>query len=154
RSIFGEMPMLRDASGKALMSESAHPAMPGEPQTDDTRAWDALAEDLKTGITQVYVNFGKAMAAYERLLVSNGSRFDLFYAEIAAGASHSKQLDPVEAQGLKVFIGNGKCISCHLGPNFTDWKFHNIGVAQEGDNVLKTDDGREDGLSLAVNDEF
>jgi cytochrome c peroxidase len=154
RALFGEMPVLRDAAGNALVSESAHPAMPGDPETADTRAWDALPDDLKTGITEVYVNFGKAMAAYERLLVSRDSRFDAFYAEIAAGASRSKQLDAEEAEGLKVFIGNGKCISCHLGPNFSDWKFHNIGVAQEGQNVFMTDDGREDGLALVVNDPF
>jgi cytochrome c peroxidase len=154
RSLFGEMPALRDAAGNALVSPSAHPAMPGQPATDDTRAWDALPDELKTGITQVYVNFGKAMAAYERLLVSRDSRFDAFYAEIAAGADRSKQLDAQEAEGLKVFIGDGKCISCHLGPNFTDWKFHNIGIDQEGDNVPATDNGRQDALAMVVSDPF
>ncbi len=154
RALFGEMPMLRDAAGNALVSESAHPALPGEAANADTQAWDALPDDLKTGITQVYVNFGKAMEAYERLLVSRESRFDAFYAEIAAGAKRSKQLDAQEAAGLKVFIGDGRCISCHLGPNFTDWKFHNIGVAQEGDNVPDVDNGREDALATVVNDPF
>jgi cytochrome c peroxidase len=154
RALFGDMPVLRDAAGNALVSESAHPAMPGQAANADTQAWDALPDDLKTGITQVYVNFGKAMEAYERLLVSRESRFDAFYAEIAGGANRSKQLDAQEAAGLQVFIGDGKCISCHLGPNFTDWKFHNIGVAQEGDNVPDTDNGREDALPLVVSDPF
>jgi cytochrome c peroxidase len=154
RALFGEMPALRDANGNAVVSESAHPAQPGEADSADTRAWDALSDELKTDITRVYVNFGKSIAAYERLLVSQNSRFDTFYAEIAAGASRSKLLDPEEAVGLEVFIGNGRCISCHLGPNFTDAKFHNIGVEQTGENVPATDLGREDALPLVVSDPF
>jgi cytochrome c peroxidase len=154
RALFGEMPAMRDAAGNAVVSGAARPAMPGESPTPETQAWDALPDDLKSGITQVYVNFGKAIAAYERLLVSRASRFDAFYAEIAGGATHSKLLDPEEAAGLEVFIGNGKCISCHLGPNFTDDKFHNIGVEQTGENVPPSDLGRGGALAQVASDPF
>jgi len=49
-----------------------------------------------------------------------------------------------ELQGLKIFFqetaqiagaprssGIGNCIACHAAPNFTDFKFHNTGAAQE-----------------------
>ena len=38
-----------------------------------------------------------------------------------------------EAQtGLKVFRGKGNCTACHVGPNFTDEKLHNTGIAWAG----------------------
>ena len=153
-SIFGQMPELRDARGEPLVPSTALPLMPDATPNADTEAWDALPDELKDGITRVYVNFGKAIAAYERLLVSRDARFDAFYAEIAAGAKRSKLLDAEEALGLKVFIGEGKCVSCHIGPNFSDWKFHNIGVDQEGDNVPPEDDGRAAGLVKVTMDPF
>jgi cytochrome c peroxidase len=155
RALFGEMPALRDANGVPVVSPTAvPPRAPGTDETPDNLAWDALSDTLKEQITAVYVNFGKAIAAYERLLVSRDSRFDQFYAEIAGGASRSKLLDEQESAGLAVFIGNGKCISCHLGENFTDWKFHDIGVDQTGANIPALDRGREDGLAQVVNDPF
>jgi len=153
-ALFGAMPELRDANGEPIASVGAMPLKPGGTANADTMAWDALADTLKDQITRAFVNFGKAIAAYERLLVSRDSRFDTFYAEIAAGATHSKVLDPEEAQGLKIFIGNGKCISCHIGPNFTDWKFHNIGIDQVGDNIPMEDQGRGAGLPKVVADPF
>ena len=49
---------------------------------------------------------------------------------------------PLELQGLKVFLGAaagatdgsqhaGNCAACHVPPNFSDFRFHNTGVAQE-----------------------
>jgi len=153
-AIFGPLPTLRDAHGDPIVSPTAIPLKPGGSATADTDAWEALSDDLKDQITRVFVNFGKAIAAYERLLVSRNSRFDAFYAEIAGGATRSKLLDADEALGLKVFVGNGKCISCHIGPNFTDWKFHNIGIDQLGDNILTDDQGRAKGLTWVLAEPF
>ncbi|HEV8549338.1 MAG TPA: cytochrome c peroxidase [Polyangiaceae bacterium] len=153
-AIFGAMPALRTPTGEPVVEPGARPQLTGFPATAETRAWDALPEALRHGITEVYVNFGKAIAAYERLIVSRSSRFDSFYAEIAAGATRSKLLNGDEAAGLKLFVGEGKCVSCHLGPNFTDWKFHNIGVAQEGMNIPPDDEGRAEGLAKVVADRF
>jgi cytochrome c peroxidase len=37
-----------------------------------------------------------------------------------------------EAQkGLTLFFGKAGCASCHTGPNFTDERFHDIGIGQE-----------------------
>src|SRR5258706_11072093 len=32
---------------------------------------------------------------------------------------------------MKVFFGKGHCSACHVGPNFTDGAFHNIGIGME-----------------------
>jgi cytochrome c peroxidase len=34
-----------------------------------------------------------------------------------------------EQRGLQIFRGKGNCTACHVGPNFTDEKLHNTGVA-------------------------
>ena len=44
------------------------------------------------------------------------------------------------ARGLRIFRGKGNCINCHVGPNLTDERFHNTGVAW-CDGRLQ-DDGR------------
>lgn len=70
---------------------------------------------------------GKAIAAYERTLVSGNSPFDRYqYKGIKSAMS------PSAVRGLKVFKGKGLCVTCHtIGPKhatFTDNQFHNIGV--------------------------
>ena len=43
-------------------------------------------------------------------------------------------------RGMAIFKGKARCILCHNGPNFTDNKFHNLGVPQVGPQ--KEDVGR------------
>jgi cytochrome c peroxidase len=38
-------------------------------------------------------------------------------------------LSPAARQGFDIFRGKGNCTACHVGPNFTDERFHNTGVA-------------------------
>jgi cytochrome c peroxidase len=76
----------------------------------------------------------KAIAAYERTLVSSDSRFDRYM----RGDKHALSLS--EKRGLWLFVGKASCTACHSGPNFSDSQFHNLGVAAAG--PLKEDDGR------------
>ena len=64
----------------------------------------------------------EAIAAYERTLTTGNSRFDRF-ARGDGGA-----LSEGEKRGLLLFVGKAACSQCHLGPNFTDNQFHNIGL--------------------------
>src|SRR5207253_10547436 len=78
-------------------------------------------------------NIAKAIAAFERTLISTNSPFD----RLIGG---DKSALPEAAQrGLELFQGKALCVLCHNGPNFTDNKFHNIGVPQTG--PLKEDIG-------------
>ena len=43
-------------------------------------------------------------------------------------------------QGLNLFRGKANCTACHMGPNFTDERFHNTGVAWRDGQLL--DPGR------------
>lgn len=40
-----------------------------------------------------------------------------------------KALTPDQQAGLQVFRGKGNCTACHVGPTFSDERFHNTGVA-------------------------
>jgi cytochrome c peroxidase len=144
-ALFGAMPALYDMAQNPLYPDTAAPG---------TAEWDAIPPDEQGAITQVYVNFGKAIAAYERLIVSRGSAFDRFYSEIMSGQADSAALSDVEKAGLRLFIGKGACVNCHSGPNFSDWKFYNIGVAQEGTSIPAEDTGRQDGVAKVKADEF
>jgi cytochrome c peroxidase len=140
-SVFGPLPALRDGDGEPLVDPSLKPGEEG---------WDALAEADQDAVTEVYVNFGKAIAAYERLLVSRDSRFDRFWRSLEAGEMDEEALNADERHGLRVFIGKGRCLGCHSGPNFTDNQFHNIGVAQSGENIPENDEGRAAGIDKLI----
>ena len=45
-------------------------------------------------------------------------------------------------QGHELFHGKAACNQCHLGQNFTDSTFHNLGVGWEGEAEAFSDDGR------------
>lgn len=147
------MPSLRDAQGTALIDEDGGPHAAG----DALRAWQDLARDnpkLERAVTRVYANFGKAIAAYESKLVSRNSRFDRFRDAVLEGVSDGGHLSPSELRGFKLFVGKAACSSCHRGPNLTDGKFHNIGIAQTAPHVLASDRGRADGMIQVGTDEF
>ncbi|HRN54291.1 MAG TPA: cytochrome c peroxidase [Gemmatimonadaceae bacterium] len=116
-------------------------------------AWARLAPSVQDDITRVYVNIGKAIAAYERRLSFAPSRFDAFAERIAAGAPVPTDiLSDDEIAGARLFVGKAQCVNCHNGPLFTDQHFHNTGVpAARG---LPTDRGRSVGAPQVLADEF
>lgn len=68
-------------------------------------------------------NAAKAIATFVRTLLSGNSAFDRFEHGDASALS-----EPAK-RGLQIFRGKGNCIACHVGPTFTDEKFHNTGIA-------------------------
>ncbi len=85
---------------------------------------------------------GKAIAAFERTLISGDSPFDQYYF-----SGNKKALSESEARGLKIFRRKGNCANCHeITWNhalFTDNRFYNIGVGFKQlepvlDRLLKT----------------
>jgi cytochrome c peroxidase len=41
---------------------------------------------------------------------------------------HPDALSVSEQRGAEIFVGPGKCVSCHSGPYFSDQEFHNVGL--------------------------
>ncbi len=72
------------------------------------------------GLTKL--TLGRAIAAFERTIISTDSPFDRYLAGNKTAMSDS------QIRGLKLFKGKGNCIDCHDGANFTDDSYHNIGV--------------------------
>jgi cytochrome c peroxidase len=106
-----------------------------------------LTDGDRTMVNRAFANFGKAIAAYERQLVSNNfdpSPFDRFM------AGDEEAMSPAAVRGARLFIGHAGCVECHRGPMFTDYAFHNIGVPQMGQYVPAMDAGRVDAIAALV----
>jgi cytochrome c peroxidase len=101
----------------------------------------------------VFVNVGKALAAYERRIQYGPSRFDAYVESLVEHGSRSKAaLNSEEVAGLRLFIGKANCTQCHNGPLFTNQDFHNTGVpARAG---VPSDRGRLGGAKAVLADEF
>ena len=77
----------------------------------------------------------KAIAAYERTVLSGDAPYDRFKAGDQNAMSESAQ------RGMKLFFGKAHCSACHTGANFTDNAFHNIGIGMDKETP---DLGREE----------
>ncbi len=66
---------------------------------------------------------GQAVASFQRTILSGNSAVDKF----DVGGDESA-LSISAKRGLKLFRGKARCIRCHSGFNFTDEKFHNLGI--------------------------
>jgi len=81
----------------------------------------------KTGAAVTKTEVVQAIAAFERTLVFGDSPFDRWHFGGDPGA-----VSEAAARGFKVFLEDGRCVSCHAIETdhalFTDNRFHNIGV--------------------------
>ena len=80
-----------------------------------------------TGVTADGV--AKAIAAFQRTLLSGNSAYDRFR------AGHADALSAPARRGLALFEGKAACIKCHNGFNFSDQGFHNTGIGTGGDDL-------------------
>jgi cytochrome c peroxidase len=86
----------------------------------------------------------RALAAFQRTLVSGASRIDRFL------VSNDQILTPLEHDGFHIFNGRAGCSTCHqlfpLAPDggaysrplFTDFRFHNLGVGYRSGGFADT----------------
>jgi cytochrome c peroxidase len=141
-ALFGPLPDL-----------SAVPAAAGPAgNSQEVRAWQALGERQRDAVTRVFVNAGKAIAAYERRIEFGAARFDRYVDAVASHQRGDGILTNDEIAGLKLFIGKANCTQCHNGPLLTNNEFHNTGVpARAG---LPADTGRLAGADAVLKDEF
>ena len=105
-------------------------------------------------IDRAFANIGKAIAAYERLLLPGPSRFDAYVEAVLAGdaAEQAALYSTDEIRGLRLFIGDANCTQCHNGPLLTNHEFHNTGVIAYPGEV--PDKGRVAGVREALADPF
>ena len=116
----------------------------GEPEHEHQLAWNTLDAPRQEAVTRSFVNVGKAIAAFERRLVSRAAPFDRFVEGLRTeDAAKLAALSPAAQRGAQLFVGKARCVLCHDGPNFTDREFHDnrSPVGEEGG-----DPGRKLGL--------
>ena len=65
----------------------------------------------------------QAIAAFEQTLLSGSTAFDRYEWNGEKTALSTKAV-----RGLVLFRGKARCSTCHIGTNFTDERFHNIGA--------------------------
>jgi cytochrome c peroxidase len=68
----------------------------------------------------------RAIASYERTVLSTESPFDRWR------KGDEKAMSDSAKRGFDLFTGKANCEICHMGYNFTDNGFHNIGVRNAG----------------------
>jgi cytochrome c peroxidase len=115
----------------------------------DGAEYDGMTAADQDAVTRVWVNVGKSIAAYERLLSCGPSRFDQW------AQGDDTALDRAEQRGAALFAGKGQCISCHSGPYLSDEKFHNVGLKPGTVATVfidSNDPGASEGLKAAKAD--
>ena len=147
-AIFGALPELDD--------EVRFPPS-GRPDDEDpagAAAWACMTDDDRHAVNVAFVNMGKALAAYERKLVSRRAPFDVFVEGLLEGdAEKLTTLDESAQRGLKLFVGRANCRDCHAGPNFSTGSFHSNGVPPT-DGGATTDAGRYEGIARVKQADF
>jgi len=136
--LFGPLPdPARRAAMQAHLSEAERKTI-----------WEQLSPKTQGAVTQVLVNVGKAIAAFEETITSRNSPFDKFVQMVRSGdiAGAMTVLSPEAQRGLKIFVSRGRCYQCHSGPTFSDGEFHNTLVVADKSNP--EDLGRLRGLDL------
>jgi cytochrome c peroxidase len=68
---------------------------------------------------------GKAIAAFERTVLSGPSPYDKYM------AGDKSAMPEAAVRGMRIFNGKARCRTCHGGPMFSDQGFHNIGVGMD-----------------------
>ncbi len=106
-----EMNMTADKTVQTLQSIKGYPLLFAAAFGDNTINFDRVV---------------KAIAAYERTIVSGDSPYDRY------AAGDKSALTKQQKEGLAFFNGKGECAECHNGPNFTNEKFANLGIGMDG----------------------
>jgi cytochrome c peroxidase len=86
---------------------------------------------FKTGVTEK--GFARAIAAFERTILSGDSPYDRFQAGDKSALTEAQQ------RGMKLFKESG-CADCHKPPLFSTYEYYNAGV---GMDKPKPDEGRK-----------
>lgn len=142
-ALFGPLPDLADS---ARFPARGRPV--SDPTNPDAVAWAEMSADDQEAINLVFANVGKAVAAYERKLVTGESAFDRWVAGDEAA------MGPEAVRGLQLFVGVGQCTLCHSGPGLTDREFHNLALPTRDWTPSEPDYGRYDGIVRLQADPF
>ncbi|MGC4094544.1 MAG: cytochrome c peroxidase [Polyangiaceae bacterium] len=126
-AIFGALP------DEAALAKFPAKGRPGTPE------WELMSIEQRDSATRALVNYGKAIAAFERSLVTLPLALDAYI------DGRSDAMTEPQKDGLAAFVRAG-CPQCHSGPLLSDGAFHVLRLATGRDD-LRPDLGRLDGLT-------
>jgi cytochrome c peroxidase len=121
-----------DGRASSLEEQALLPLQSPEEMNQDLGALEKELQSVPGYATQFQTVFGsrvtaadiaKALAVFERTLVSRNSPFDRYL----AGDKHA--LSEEALRGWELFRGDAGCMRCHNGPNFSDSKFYRLGTS-------------------------
>ncbi|MCZ6795608.1 MAG: hypothetical protein O7J95_18545, partial [Planctomycetota bacterium] len=84
---------------------------------------DQFQEVFGTDVTAE--NVAKALAAFQRTILSGNAPYDRYK------AGHEEALSEEAVRGMKLFFGKANCFACHSGRSFTDNNVHNLGIGYD-----------------------
>lgn len=124
--------LMRDGGAPTLEQQVFIPLMDeAEMDADPQQVVEALRDDPALAAMSMKA-YGKpldlyvltrALANYQRTLLSGTSRYDRFLQGDAAA------LNDAEVRGMQLFNGVAQCSVCHSGFDLSDHDFHNVGIA-------------------------
>ena len=144
-------PMFWDNRSESLEAQSLEPIKSLEEMRGETMAHKVALDSVITRLQNnaEYVklfkkafgntskiskeNLGKAIATFERTLITPNSRFDQYLRGDSTAISIS------EKEGFESFKRVG-CANCHSGPMFSDYKLHTLGM-EENKKLKVADSG-------------
>jgi len=107
----------------------------------------------ETDVDTVFANVGKALAAFERRIVTGETPFDRFARGLETGDARDLAALGEDARaGAKLFFGRARCHLCHQGPAFSDLEFHDVRVPV--DAAAPPPAGRYAGIGAVLADPF
>ncbi len=98
-------------------------------------AFGPAPQELSATLTaeRVFVQVGKALAAFEGRILTAATPFDQFVSGLQTGDPEDlAALDPLAIVGAKLFFGEAGCHLCHHGPLLSDMEFHDVELPREG----------------------
>ncbi len=90
----------------------------------------AFAGEVSTAADITLDHITRAIAAFERELITPNSRYDKFV------AGDFTVFSDEEREGFKLFFGKGLCGDCHPGPMLSDFTFRVVGVGDDYNNII------------------
>lgn len=150
-AVFGPLPT-------ALVDAVANDSIPAHASPvgalDAQLSWSGLSNAQRAAIDSVFVNLGKALAAYQRKLLPGVSRFDHYVSAVEEQGKYRQGgiLTANERAGLRLFLGKAECINCHNGPLLSNHAFHNTGLLSLPSQLPSA--GRSEGLEIVLDDPF
>jgi cytochrome c peroxidase len=83
-------------------------------------------------------NCSYAMGAFERSIIATNSPYDQYI------KGDNSALTTEQKKGLILFCGKARCTQCHVGPMFSDYHMHVVGIADNPSHPDGTDKGLDD----------